>query len=351
MILLQILCRHSSSDQLRINNYSNKEPFFLESGGVLPYIDVAYSTYGQLNKDKSNVVVVCHALTANSLVHDWWNGLFGKDNVFDPEQDFIICINNLGSPYGTSSPKSIDPSSNKSYGINFPFYTIRDTARLQIKFLEQLGIHSIKMLIGGSCGGNIAQEIALMKGDQVENLVLLCCSAKETPWVIAIHESQRIALEADPTFRTVEDGGQNGLRGARAFALPFYRSHPSFKLRQAEEDLTKVSDFKAASYIKYQGDKFVNRYDPYCYYHQLNALDTHNIGRDRETIKDALSAISAKTLCIGFDTDLLIPISEQKYLADHIPDGQYAEIHTIFGHDAFLIETHTIKDLVLTHFV
>ena len=294
------------------------------------------------------MIVVCHALTANALANDWWADLYGPGRVFDAQKYFIVCANNLGSPYGSSSPKSIDPVSGKRYGLGFPAYTIRDTARLYIALLEDLGISSLHLIIGGSCGGNIAQEMAILLGYQVRHLALLCCSAQETPWVIAIHESQRLALQADPTFVKNEEGaGQAGLRGARGFALPFYRSHASFKLRQQEEDVSKVKDFKASSYIAYQGKKFIERYDAHCYYLQLNALDTHNVARGHTTSANALEQISAKTLCIGFDTDLLIPPIEQKFLARHIPKASFHQIESLFGHDAFLIATEEINQLII----
>jgi len=331
---------------MEIKQYTFDEPLSLELGGQIARPTVAYSTLGSLNAAKDNVTLVCHALTANSQVDDWWSGLVGPGKVYDPAQDFIICINNLGSPYGTSSPKTLNEDGHR-YGLSFPDYTIRDTAQLHLRLLDHLGIQKLRLLTGGSCGGNIAQEIAISMGDQVEQMILLCCSAYETPWVISIHESQRIALQADPTFaHEGAEAGTGGLRGARAFALPFYRSHPSFKVRQQEDDINKTGDFKAASYVRYQGDKFVDRYDPHCYFKQLLALDTHHVGRQRAGAKEALNTISARTLSIGFSTDLLIPVVEQQYLAEHIRSASYAEIDTIFGHDAFLIETDKIQDAI-----
>lgn len=328
---------------MSIQSISLDTALSLEAGGIIQQPEVAYTTYGSLNKDRSNVTLICHALTANSNADDWWAGLFGSGKVFDPDRDYIICINNLGSPYGTSSPKSIDKHGVR-YGLDFPAYTLRDNARLHISLLKHLGIEQINLIVGGSCGGNIAQEIAIILGDRVNQLIAMCCSAIETPWVISIHESQRIALQADPTLTDKNnDAGKKGLRGARAFALPFYRSHPSFKIRQSEDDINKLDDFKASSYVRYQGDKFVNRYDAHCYYKQLTALDTHNVGRGRTNIKSALGRIVARTLAIGFSTDLLIPVVEQQYIAKHIPEGTYAEVETLFGHDAFLIEIDKIQ--------
>lgn len=317
--------------------------FELELGGALDDVVIAYSTYGRLNARRDNVIMVVHALTANSEIHDWWNGLYGPGNVFDPEKYFIICANNLGSPYGTTSAKSINPSTGLRYGLDFPKVTIRDTAQLHIQLLEELGLDHIHLLMGGSCGGNIAQEMAIMAPDRFDHMVLLCCSPQETPWVVAIHESQRIAMNADPTlYQNMDETGRAGLKAARAMALPFYRSHISFKHRQSEDDQSKTDDFKAASYIDYQGEKFIKRFDAHCYYTLLTVLDTHNVARGRSSVQDALSRIKARTLCIGFDTDLLIPEIEQRELADGIHHSEHVCIESLFGHDAFLIESERI---------
>ncbi|MEE9374102.1 MAG: homoserine O-acetyltransferase [Saprospiraceae bacterium] len=326
--------------------------FDLELGGVIKDVNILYHTYGDLNEDKDNVIVVIHALTASSDMADWWKGLYGPGNFFDPEKYFIICANNLGSPYGTTCADDINPDTGSRYGLDFPKVTIRDTARLHLILLKDLGIEKVKFIIGGSCGGNIAQEMAIINPSAIESLILLCCSAQETPWVIAIHESQRMAMHVDSSFHVNNTiAGKEGLRAARAMALPYYRSHTSFVKQQSEDSIFKINNFKAASYIKYQGEKFVKRFNSHCYYTLLNVLDTHNVGRGRESIIKALRQIKAKTLVIGFDSDLLIPIKEQKFLAEHIPNAAYAEISTIFGHDAFLIETDLIKAKIREKFV
>ncbi len=324
------------------------EPFQLEQGGSIADPVIAYHTYGTLNAARDNVIFICHALTANSDAEDWWHGLFGKDDVFDWDKHFIICANNLGSPYGSSSPLHSNKETNEIYGLDFPFFTLRDTARLHIELLEFFKISSVKLLIGGSCGGNICQEIAYLWGERIRNMALLCCSAVETPWVIAIHEAQRIALRSDSTLsEKKEEAGAAGLKACRAVAMPFYRTPASFKLRQQEIDLEKMDDFRAASYINYQGEKFVKRFNAQCYYQLLTALDTHNMARGRGRIEDALAKIKANTIVIGFDSDMLIPKIEQQFLAKHIPKAEYSEIKSLFGHDAFLIELEDIRKCIM----
>lgn len=328
--------------------FHSSEAFELELGGRIQELTIRYHTYGKLNQAKDNVIWVCHALTASSSVKDWWPELFGEGNVFDSNKYFIVCANNLGSPYGSSSPLHIDPQSNERYGMSFPDFTLKDTAKAILKLMSALEIEQIHMLIGGSCGGNIALEIAIQAGNKIKNLVIMCCSSKETPWTIAIHESQRLALKADPEFRSNHSGAaKNGLKAARAFALPFYRSSQSMNFRQIEEEEDKTSGFKAASYVAYQGDKFVNRFDAHCYFKLLNALDTHNVGRNEESVLKALRKVKAKTLVFGIDTDIFIPVAEQLYLVKHIENAKYAEIKSIFGHDAFLIETDQIRNHIL----
>lgn len=320
------------------------EAFALETGGKIEQAVIAYHTYGKLNEARDNVILICHALTANSDADDWWHGLFGKGDVFDWDKHFIICANNLGSPYGTSSPKQEQTQGGERYGMDFPFFTIRDTARLHIELLDHFRIDSIELLIGGSCGGNICQEIAFAWGERVKNMALLCCAARETPWAIAIHEAQRIALQSDVSlYEKTDDAGLAGLKACRAVAMPFYRTPASFSLRQQELDLNIVRNFRAASYINYQADKFIKRFDAHCYYHLLMALDTHNMGRGRESIELALSKITANTVVIGFDTDFLVPKTEQQFIAKHIPNAEYIEIKSLFGHDAFLIEIDDIR--------
>lgn len=326
-------------------------PFQLENGESLPEIQITYHTYGKLNSKKDNVIWICHALTANSEIHDWWKGLYGEGKVFDPEKYFIVCANNLGAPYGTISPKFNHPKTGDRYGLSFPEFTLRDTAKMHLKLKQKLGIKNIHLLIGGSCGGNICLEMAILLGNQIKKLALLCCSAYEKPWTIAIHESQRIALRGDSDFFENKDGaGKAGLKSARAFALPLYRTAVSMNIRQNEKNLNKQNDFRASSYINYQGEKFVSRFDAHCYYKLLNALDTHNVGRGYDSIPKALKLIQAKTLVIGIDSDIFIPIEEQKYLAEHISNSKYVEVKSIFGHDAFLIEFEQINKFILNEF-
>lgn len=327
-------------------NFKYNGPFELEAGGVFESVQLAYHCYGELNEAKNNVVVVCHAFSASSDVSDWWPGLFGKNELLDPSKYFIICPNIIGSPYGSTCPFNIDPISNQAYLRNFPLVTVRDMVRVYLELFKSIGIQGIHMLIGGSFGGHQALELAYLMHNDINNLVLIATSAKETPWSIAIHQAQRLAIEADHSFNEQDkEGGVKGLKAARGMALLNYRTVNAFMHTQQDEQ-SLFKDFRAASYINYQGQKMVKRFNAYSYYALLNSLDTHDIGRDRGSAKNALKTISCKSLCLGIDTDQLIPVSEQKLLARHMPNATFYEIKSRFGHDGFLLETNQITEAV-----
>jgi len=330
-----------------IEIYKVKGDFDLEMGGKLQNISIAFHSYGELNKTRDNVIWVCHALTANSKVSDWWPGLFGEGKVLDPTKYFIVCANILGSIYGSTGPRSIDPKSEKPYGIHFPKVTIKDMARAHFLLCNKLNISSIELAIGGSCGGHQVQEMCLLNEVEIRNSVLLVTSAKETPWSIAIHEAQRLALKADQSFfENKEDSGHKGLKAARGMGLIGYRTFDQYSKTQNDPD-DRYESFKASSYIDYQGEKLVKRFHAHSYYSLLNALDTHNIGRNRGGIKKALKQFLTKTLIISIDSDLLIPVTEQESMANYIPDVKHVTINSQFGHDGFLVEHEKINASVM----
>ena len=330
--------------------FTKEGGFLLESGEELAKLELCYSTYGRLNETKDNVIWVVHALTANAEVDDWWAGLFGSGNIFDPERYFIICANNLGSPYGSTSPMQNNPKTGDRYGLDFPFFTIRDSARTLLELKRHLDLNGVHLLIGGSCGGNIALEFAMVLGEQLNRMVLLCCSLKEAPWTIGIHQTQRNVLLNDPEFFNKQNFvAKKSLQVSREIALPYYRTPQSINEKQKEESSKQLKDFKVISYLAHQGKKFSNRFDAQCYFVLLNTLDTHNLERGFNSMSEAVKKIQADVLVLGIDTDLLIPIQEQKDIHRHLSQSTYAEIKSIYGHDAFLIETDQIKQIISSH--
>jgi homoserine O-acetyltransferase len=330
-----------------IQKFSYKKIFKLENGKKLRGLDIAYQTWGKLNANKDNVIWACHALTANSDVLDWWKGLFGKNSLFNPEEHFIVCANILGSHYGSTSPLSSNPVTGQSYYLSFPEFTLRDIVNGHRLLAASLGISSIRVLIGGSLGGQQAAEWAIMEPKAIESLVLVATNAAHSPWGIAFNESQRLAITTDRTFYAQQhSGGQKGLKTARSIALLSYRTYEAYNSTQLESVNEKTDNFRASSYQNYQGEKLVNRFNAYSYYYLTKAMDSHNVGRGRQSITDALAQIRSNTLVIGIENDLLFPISEQQYLAEHIKDAEFYSVKSAYGHDGFLIETDALTSII-----
>ncbi len=331
------------------NSLTYKYPkiFKLESGKKLRNLEIAYQTFGKLNAEKDNVIWACHALTANADVLDWWKGLFGENALFNPDEHFIICANIIGSHYGTTNPLSINPTTGLPYYLAFPEFTIRDLAEAHQLLAAHLGINTVKTLIGGSLGGQQALEWSISGKINIENLILVATNAVHSPWGIAFNESQRLAITTDRTFFANQpNGGQKGLKTARSIALLSYRTYEAYNETQVESVNDKVSDFRASSYQNYQGDKLCKRFNAYSYWYLSKAMDSHNVGRGRKSIKDALQMVKANTLVIGIENDVLFPIVEQQFLADNITDAQFSSINCAYGHDGFLIETDKLTKII-----
>lgn len=326
-------------------------PFALESGETLPSLTAAYHTYGELNAARDNVIWVCHALTANSDCEDWWPGLVGQGFTIDPDKYFIVCVNMLGSSYGSTSPKSIDPETHTPYRLDFPLVTTRDNARFFGLVANYLGIGRIRLLMGGSMGGQHAGEWACLQPDRFDLLCLLATNARHSPYGIALNESQRMALRADQTLGTdTPDAGRLGLEAARSVAVLSYRHYRTYLATQQQPDPEDFDDFRASSYQRYQGYKLWKRFDPCCYYTLTRSMDTHHLGRGRGCSADALNKITATTLIISIDTDVLFPTEEQAFLSRYIPNSRLDVMSSDYGHDGFLVETPTIG-LLLADFL
>ena len=326
--------------------FQYQQPFELESGQVLPELTIAYHTYGQLNESRDNVIWICHALTANSDAADWWPGMIGKGLAFDTSTHFIICANILGSCYGTTGPLSINPKTGKPYFQDFPWVTMRDIVKAHILLRKHLGISKIEMMVGGSIGGYQALEWAIMEKDIVENIFLLATSPAESAWGIAVHTTQRLAIEADTTWlHPVPDGGAKGLKAARAIGMLTYRNYEILVQKQSDDNVEKVDHFKASSYIEYQGEKLVKRFNAYSYWMLTKSMDSHNLARGRaKDLATVLQTITQPTLIIGIDSDILCPLQEQKFMSEHIPNASLIEISSAYGHDGFLVETEKITE-------
>ena len=322
-----------------------KEKYELEQGGFLKNPILEYKTYGKLNHDGSNVVWVCHALTANAEVFDWWAGLFGDDDFFNPKDHYIVCANFIGSHYGSTGPLSIAPDTGEQYLHDFPQITIRDMVGLQIHLADYLNINTIHLLIGGSMGGHQALEWSIMQAPRIKNMCLLASSAIISPWAVAFNESQRMAIENDPTWTSsLPTAGLKGMEVARSIALLSYRNQHTYNETQKEDHANGFYTHKAASYQRYQGQKLTKRFNAFSYWHISKAMDSHNVARNRGDITEILKSVQARTLILSFQSDLLFPLEDQKFMERWIPDATLEMIPSLYGHDGFLIEVEKIED-------
>lgn len=318
-----------------------KTSFTTESGVEIQNPKIAYRSWGTLNDAKDNVVLICHALTGNTNADQWFGGLIGSDKTINPEKHFIICPNILGSCYGTSGPTTINPKTGKAWQADFPEITIRDIVRFNQKLLDELGINGIELVIGGSLGGMTSLEFAIMD-KRVQKAALFAMGKAHTPWAIGISEAQRMAIYADKHWNDGFYDSQNppkkGLAAARAMAMITYRTPKNYQQKFEREVHPEKEVFQVESYLNYQGQKLVNRFDANSYITLTKAMDTHDVSRDRGSFEEVLGNLTKPVLVVGFDSDKLYPIEEQRELGRLIPNSQLAELKSLYGHDAFLIE-------------
>jgi homoserine O-acetyltransferase len=292
-------------------------------------------------------VWICHALTGSSDFTDWWKEFFTAGSPFDPRDYFIICANALGGCYGSTGPLSINPLTGKNYYHDFPLITNRDIVGAFDLLREELGIGQIHSLIGGSLGGQQAMEWAIAQPKAVKNLIIVATNAVHSAWGIAINEAQRMAIAADPTWKEDDArAGVEGMKAARAMGMISFRAYDVYAQTQAEKSNDKLDDFRAASYQRYQGQKLANRFNAFSYWIFSKVMDSHNVGRGRESVEAALKTIRAKTLVVGIETDILFPVVEQRYLAATIPQARLEIIQSLHGHDGFLVEFEIFKNIV-----
>ncbi|KAL7581675.1 hypothetical protein ACA910_022222 [Epithemia clementina (nom. ined.)] len=342
--------------------------FALENGQVLPKAQLRYQTYGELNASRDNAIVVCHALTGNACLHSWWGGLLGPDKAFDTNKYFVVCCNILGSCYGSSGPMSENPATHDIYGIDFPDISVKDTVRLQLLMLQKwLKVRSIKCVIGGSFGGMQVMEFAVQGGSSkyadfvdaqghpfVRSVIPIACGSRHTAWQIAISETQRQAIYKDPQWSINPVQATGGLEVARQIAMVSYRTHHGYSAKfgrrkqqtkstegeaQSSPEYGSNARWQATSYLEYQGQKFLNRFDPVTYVKMTEQMDSHDIARGRaESDEPVLNSIEIPALVMGIDSDVLYPLHEQTHLADHMPNSVLKVIHSDEGHDGFLLE-------------
>lgn len=327
--------------------FISEEPFEFEGGGKIEHLKVAYHTSREKYTPGDKVIVICHALTANSDAEDWWPQLVGPGKLLDTRRYFILCVNMLGSPYGSSGPASLKDDGTP-YFFDFPKVTVRDMVRASIMVRKSLGVDHIDLLLGSSIGGFQAFEWAVQEPDIVRNALFIATSPRATAWLSATMEAQRMALEADPSFRKCADldGGKAGLKCARAQGLISYRGYDGYNLTQSEPDEDALFGGRVASYERHQGEKLAARFDAYSYWYLCYAVDSNNVGRRRGGVEKALGTIRANTVVVAIDSDLLFPPKEGRQWSGYIPGARFTEIHSLFAHDGFLLEYEQLTKII-----
>ena len=323
-------------------------PLQLECGESLPSLTIAYDTFGTLSPEKDNVIWVMHGLTANSDVADWWPHTVEKGKFLDPEKYFIVCANVLGSCYGTTGPSSINPATGKPWCGDFPKVTIRDMVKCHQILADYLGIKKIHEMIGVSLGGFQAIEWMVTDPEIADNVMFCATDSSCSPWLAAFNKTMYMAIESDPTYGENRlDAARQGLSTARAMALISYRGPFAYNMSQRDSDDNPDPFFhRVQTYQEYQGKKLCNRFDVYSYVRICESGDSHNVGRGRGGISNALKRIKANTLVIGISSDILFPPECLKELSEAIPGSILRVMESDFAHDGFLIEHEKLNTIM-----
>ncbi len=347
----------------------NSSPLRLEMGGSLSSVVVAYETWGSLNSDGSNAVLVLHALTGDSHAAGpaesghptpgWWNHQIGPGKAIDTDKYFVVCPNVLGGCQGTTGPSSNIPGTSRAYGSQFPEITIRDQVVVDLELSKALGIGRWTGIVGGSMGGMRALEMAIMAPELVDRMLILAATAAASAEQIALCSIQIETIMSDPLFFEGDYYGHGdglgpvaGMAIARKLAMYSYRSELEFQSRfgrklQSGGDANGIGNFAIESYLENHAVKLNERFDPNSYVVLSKAMNTHDVARGRASLAEVLSSISVKTFIAGVDSDRLYPLWQQNQLAELIPTTElFTIIHSDFGHDAFLIEADQVAKFI-----
>jgi homoserine O-acetyltransferase/O-succinyltransferase len=341
-------------------DYVLSDHLLLECGRTLAGITLHYAVYGKLNAARDNAVLVCHALSGSALVGEWWPEVFGPGALLSLEHDFVICINLLGSCYGSTGPSSVNPETGEPYGADFPLVSIRDNVLAQSKLLDSLGIRKLRLVMGGSLGGMQALEWTIQHADRVEK-ALIVGVAPLGAMGLALNHLQREAIRHDPDW---QNGGylpqkppRRGLSLARQIAMLSYKSGPLFDERFSRnpnrngEDPWGLDDFGGgliggrfdiAGYLDEQGRRFVERFEANSYLAILRTMDTWDPLRGANSSDEVFSRIKAHLTFVGINSDWLFPPGDVRRFAETIRATgvsiDYREMTSDHGHDAFLAE-------------
>ena len=346
------------------------QPFTFKSGQTIPGFTLRYETYGALNATRDNAVLICHALsgdhhcagwhTPGDKKPGWWNNLIGPGTAVDTRRFFVVCANVLGGCQGSTGPSSLNPATGRPYGIEFPFVTIRDMVRSQKLLLDHLGVSELHGVIGGSMGGMTALLFAIEFPRFTRRVLAMATTGRESAQAIAFNEVGRQAIMQDPAWNRGDyprDGGPRvGLAIARMMAHITYVSDASMdrkfgrKKTAAGDAYTLDMQFEVESYLRHQGQSFINRFDANSYLYITRALDQFDLAHAYGTLESAVAPVEADTLIVGFTSDWLFPPEQNRTLALALlragKRASYAELATDLGHDSFLLESEQLYTLV-----
>tara|TARA_B100001769_G_scaffold269556_1_gene259549 strand:+ start:2650 stop:3789 length:1140 start_codon:yes stop_codon:yes gene_type:complete len=354
-------------------DFVSKAPFHFEFGGVIPELTLRYETYGQLNKEKNNAILICHALTGdhhcagvydiNERKRGWWNFMVGPGKPIDTTRYFVICSNVLGGCQGSSGPNSINPDTGKRYDLDFPKLTVRDMVKAQALLVDSLGIDKLHAVMGGSMGGMQTLQWAKDFSERVDRYIALACGARHSAQTIAFNETGRQAIMRDPKWNQgaydPNDGPFGGLSVARMMAHITYLSdvglENKFGRKRKEVDKSKEDfdvEFEVESYLHYQAQSFITRFDANSYLYLTKALDRFDLF-EGEAPEKTVDKISAPGLVVGFDSDWLYPPQGNREVVEHLLRGgkeaSYVELSIDYGHDSFLVQSPDLYQLIQTY--
>ncbi|PSM52007.1 homoserine O-acetyltransferase [Campylobacter blaseri] len=343
------------------------EPLYLESGRILPSYNLVYETYGELNSDKSNAIVVCHALTGShhaagrykdEVKSGWWDSLIGNDKAIDTKKYFVICVNILASPFGSTCPLDIDKTTGKEYRTKFPVVVISDVVNAQIKLFKRLGIKEAYAVIGGSLGGMQALCFAIEHPRFSKRVIMLASTYATRPWAIAFNKIAIEGIVNDPEFNGgYYDRYKIASEGLKGMAIGRMAGHISFlspdsTLKKFGREYVETDGlyelkgrFQIDRYMEYNGHNFSKRFDPLCYLYIVKMMNIFDCTRHFDSLEDALSLIKSRLTLISFKGDMLFMPSEMEEIykamvkTDRKNMVEYFEIDSNYGHDAFLVET------------
>ncbi len=365
---------HTGAGEVGLVEYKDflsEEPFTFECGQSIPSFQLRYETYGRLNQARNNAILICHALSGDhhcAGIHTledrkpgWWNNMIGPGKAIDTSRFFVISSNCLGGCQGSTGPASINPVTGKQYNLDFPFITIRDMVLAQKRLVDHLGLTELYAVVGGSMGGMQVLQWAIEFPEMVKRILPMATTARQGPQTIAFNEVGRRAIMQDPEWQGGDyddgEGPRVGLGIARMMAHITYLSDKGMdrkfgrrRRKGSENDFSLDVAFEVESYLRYQGQSFINRFDANTYLYFTRALDYFDLGDQTDTLEEAFEPVRAKTLVVGFTSDWLFPPEQNREIVRSMlrvgKNASYVEVGMDFGHDSFLVDSPFLYELV-----